>query len=341
MRILILGGSLFLGRHMAELALARGHEVSLFHRGKSNPGYAPTGAEVIHGNRDGGLDALGESCWDAVVDTCGYFPRIVRQSAQTLKSRVSRYLFVSSISVYAEPIPVGATEDAPLGQLPDGAEETITGETYGPYKAICEQEVLQAFGERALIVRPGLIVGPRDPSDRFSYWIRRLQQGGRLLAPGKPQDPVQFIDGRDLAEWCLDLLERQCGGVYHATGPEDTLSMGSFLRAGAESLGTQIEPVWAEETWLLEREVAPYMELPLWVPQEGYAGHNRVNCRLAIEAGLRFRPLAETLRDTAAFIEEREAWSLQERGVSWKWRAGLDSVREDKLLAEWEQMRNA
>ena len=329
MRILILGGSVFLGRHLVMQALARGHELSLFHRGKSNPGFAPAGVEVIHGDRDGGLEALGERHWDAVIDTCGYYPRVVRQSAQYLRERVSRYLFVSSISVYAEPIPVGAKEDATLGQLPEGAEETITGETYGPFKALCEQEVQEAFAQEALIVRPGLIVGPHDPSDRFSWWVKRLQEGGRLLAPGDPQDPVQFVDVRDLASWCLDLLEERTGGVYHATGPANSLPMVEFLQKGASSLGKQIDVVWASEEWLLEQGVAPYHDLPLWVPQEGYAGHNRVDCGRALKAGLRFRPVEETVCDTLAW--------LQTRATDWKWRAGLSAERESELIAKWEQ----
>ncbi len=216
MKILVLGGAHFLGRHVVEQARHRDHTVTLFNRGQTAPGLFPD-VEELHGDRDGGLDALRGRHWDAVIDTSGYVPRIVRQSAELLASFVSRYLFVSSISVYADFHRTHIDETYPVGQVDDKTTEDV-GQFYGPLKALCEQVVEAVYGERAVIVRPGLIVGPYDPTDRFTYWVRQFARGSHVLVPGSPDRPVQLIDGRDLASFMIDLLENRDSGVFNATG---------------------------------------------------------------------------------------------------------------------------
>ena len=228
MNLLILGGTIFLGRYLVEAALARGHQVTLFNRGQHNSELYPD-VEKLRGDRDGGLDVLRGRRWDAVVDTSGYVPRVVRASAELLADAVEHYTFISSISVYPHFRSVGLDESAPVGTLDDPTVEEITGESYGPLKALCEQAVEQALPGRTLVIRPGLIVGPHDYSDRFTYWVRRVAQGGELLAPAHPDWHTQIIDVRDLAEWTLRMVERRQTGVYNATGPEYDLTFGQLL----------------------------------------------------------------------------------------------------------------
>ena len=326
MRLLVIGGTRFLGRHFVEAALGRRHEVTLFNRGRTAPGLFP-GVETVIGDRDGGLGALAGRTWDAVLDPSGYVPRVVGASVSALAGRVGLYAFVSSISVYATPIAPGADESAPVASLADPATEEITGETYGGLKAACEREVARAFGERALLVRPGLIVGPHDPTDRFTYWPRRLSLGGDVLAPGVPGQPVQVIDARDLAAWMLDLLERGTGGTFHATGPAEPLTLGGLLERAALALGTPSRLVWVDEAFLLERGVQPWTEVPLWVPA-GEAGIDEVSIERALAAGLALRPLAETVRDTLA-------WDLARPDSARDGSKALKPEREVGLLAEW------
>jgi nucleoside-diphosphate-sugar epimerase len=318
LRLLILGGTKFLGRHTAEQALARGHEVALFTRGVTNPELFPE-AEHLTGDRDGNLEALPSGTWDAVADMSGYVPRVVRASAELLSDRVGRYLFVSSVSVYAslaEPV----SEDSPLGVLEDPATEEVM-EHYGELKAACEAVVQEIFGARATIVRPGLIVGPWDPTNRFTYWPSRLARGGEILAPAPPERNTQWIDVRDLASWMLDLLERDEGGVYNATN--DGVPWGELL-AGANV-------TWVPDEFLLEQEVGQWMELPLWIPDE--PGITDTDVSRAVAAGLRFRPVQETVRDTAEWDAAHGAEVTPTlTGVSG---AGLAPERERELLAAW------
>jgi 2'-hydroxyisoflavone reductase len=229
MKILILGGTVFLGRHLAREALARGHRVTLFNRGRTAPNLFPE-AQRLFGDRDGDLDALDGHVWDSVIDTCGYVPRIVRQSTLRLSSSANHYTFISSIAVYKNLAQPGLNESAALGELKDSAVEEINGDTYGPLKVLCEQEVTGVFPNRALIVRPGLIVGPHDPTDRFTYWPVRAARGGLILSPRPSQAQVQFIDARDLAEWILNSIEAGKLGEYNATGPDYRLTMSQFLQ---------------------------------------------------------------------------------------------------------------
>ncbi len=327
MHILIIGGTRFLGRHLVDSALARGHQVTLFNRGKSNPGLYPE-LETIIGDRERDLGALTARHFDAVIDTCGYLPRIVRIAAQALRDSVGAYVFISSISAYADFSQVGITEDSPLATLSEGvdpATEEITGDTYGPLKVLCEQAVEAEFGERALIIRPGLIVGPHDPTDRFTYWPFRVAGGGDVLAPEKPEVPVQVIDGRDLSEFTTQLIEDNAFGAFNATGPDYNLTLGGMLDVCKRAIGSDALFHWAPVDFLAENNVAPWSDLPVWVPDspENF-GFSRVDISKAIAAGLIFRPLNETVRDTIDWAATRP--------LEHPWRAGLTEEREKELL---------
>jgi 2'-hydroxyisoflavone reductase len=321
----MIGGTVFLGRHIVDIALARGHEVTLFNRGQHNPELFPQ-VEKLRGDRDGGLDVLRGRTWDAVVDTCGYVPRRVRASAEFLANAVAHYTFISSISVYADTRVAGIDERYPVGKIADETVEDITGETYGPLKALCEQAAEQALPGRALHVRAGLIVGPNDPTDRFTYWPVRVAHGGDILAPHRPDYPIQFLDVRDLSAWIVRAAEQRLVGPYNTTGPDYRLTLGQLLSASQAESQSDARLVWADEKFLLDSKVAPWMEMPLWIPDSDpdSVGFSTINCGKAIATGLTFRPLAETVRDTLAWAATRPA--------DHKWRAGLTAEREAELL---------
>ena len=298
MKLLVLGGTKFLGRHAVEAALAEGHEVTIFTRGRTNPELFPD-VEHLHGDRDGELGALEGRTWDGAVDTSGYVPRVVRYSAELLRSSVRRYVFVSSISAYGD-VSRPITEETPVAVLADPDAEEIT-EHYGALKAACERVVEEVFADRSALVRAGLIVGPFDPTDRFTYWPRRIATGGEVLGPGDPEAPVQFIDARDLAAWLMQLALDGPGGVYNATGPAEPLSFSELLERMRRAIGSDAEIVWTDEQRVLDAGVQPWLELPLWLPDEEYAGMARADISRAVEAGLRFRPLEETVADTLAW----------------------------------------
>lgn len=325
MNVLVLGGTRFLGRHLVEALLARGHAVTLFHRGRSGPDLFPQ-AERLHGDRDGALQALRGRRWDAAVDTCGYVPRVVRQSVRLLARAVRHYVFVSSISVYPADLAPGADEQAPTLPLRDAASEDVARD-YGALKAACEREVAAVFGPRALVVRPGLIVGPHDPTGRFTYWPLRLARGGTVLAPGDPNLPVQLVDARDLAGWIVGCVERGLGGVFNATGPERPLRFGAFLEACAQAVGSDARFEWVAEDFLLARGVQPWTELPLWLPAPQTA-LARVAIGRALAAGLALRPLEDTARDTLA-------WARTAPGAASVPAATMTAARERDLLAAW------
>lgn len=298
MRLLVLGGTTFLGLHAVDAALAHGHEVTIFTRGETNPELFPE-AEHLVGDRDGALDALRGREWDGVVDTSGYVPRIVRQSAELLRDGAARYVFVSSISVYADPSrPLD--ESSPVAELDDREREDVEAD-YGALKAACERVVDDVYGERGTNVRAGLIVGPHDPTERFTYWPRRLADGGDVLAPGDPAAPVQFVDARDLGAWLVRLAERGPGGTFNATRPAAPLTMRELLERSAAALGADTRLAWVDDDRLLAAEVGPWRELPLWLPGDGHRGMQSVDIRKALAAGLRFRPLEETVLDTLAW----------------------------------------
>lgn len=324
MRLLILGGTIFLGRALVDAALERGHEITLFHRGKHGPELYPE-VEHIIGDRDIDLHLLDGRSWEAAIDTCGYFPRQVAASARQLATSVRHYTFISSISVYAGFDAIGIDETYPVGALDDPTVEEITGETYGPLKAMCEQAAEGWMRGRTLNIRPGLIVGPHDPSDRFTYWPLRVSRGGEVLAPDRPEVAVQLIDVRDLAEWTIRMVEVYRTGVYNATGLAEPLTMGEMLETCKRVTQSSATFSWASEEVLAEAEVSPWSEMPLWVPASMGAGFSAIDCSRAMMDGLTFRPLEET---TAATYEWACGWP-EDRTL----RAGLDPEKEARALA--------
>ncbi len=321
MKILVIGGTRFLGRHFVDRALAAGHALTLFHRGRSGAGLFPQ-AEHRIGDRNGDLTELARGEWDVVVDTSAYVPRHVKSLAAALRGRVGQYQFVSSISVYAEPVTPGADESAPLQALADPGTEAITGETYGGLKVLCEQAAREGF-EHCLVLRPGLIVGLHDPTGRFSWWPHRLQRGGELLAPGDPATPVQFIDVRDLAAWMLLQAERGTRGVFNLTGPLHPIGMGTLLEAARRTLNPAARLTWVDEAFVLEQGVAPWSDMPVWIPRADAAMHT-LSVAAVAATGLTIRPLADTLRDTALWLQEAGGKAV-----------GLAPEKEAAVLAAW------
>ncbi len=327
MKILILGGTVFVGRHLVEAALNRGHEVTLFNRGQHNTELFPQ-VEKLRGDRDGDLEALRGRRWDVVIDTSGYVPRVVSASAELLAKAVDYYVFISTISVYPDTVQErNVDENGRLGTLEDETTEEITGDTYGPLKVLCEQAVERALPGRTLIIRPGLIVGPDDPTDRFTYWPVRVARGGEVLAPRPPDARAQFIDVRDLAEWTIRLAEDEQTGIYNATGPDYPLTMAHVLEESKRVSGSDAHIVWIDEAFLIEHGVEPWTGLPLWIPDA--PGFHDLNVDRAIAAGLTFRPLADTIRDTLAWYAERpEETEL---------RVGLAPAAEQEVLQAWHE----
>jgi len=332
MKLLVLGGTVFLGRHIVAAAQAAGHRVTLFNRGR-HPDVFPA-VEQLTGDRDGDLAPLAGRTWDAVIDTSGYVPRIVRRSAEALAAHTGHYTFISTISVYRDFARPGQDETAPTGTLEDPATEEVGGETYGPLKALCEAVVQESFPGRALVIRPGLIVGPFDPTDRFTYWPWRYARGGAVLAPGPPDRPVQFVDARDLAAWTVRLAAAGAGGVFNATGPQgeppDGLyTAGALLDACRAAGAPGASTVWADGAFLVAQGVRPWTELPLWIPAADarMSGMLRVDCAAARAAGLTFRPVARTVQDTLDWARRRPPEHA--------WRAGLPAAREAEVLSAW------
>ena len=339
LRILILGGTRFIGVHMTELALKRGHEVTLFNRGKSNPALFPR-VRHLQGDRNGELETLKGSSWDAVIDDSGYVPRHVRLSAELLAPHVQRYVFISSISAYAS-FAKPLDEDSPLAQLADSSIEKVTNDTYGPLKALCERAVETALPHRALILRPHIVVGPHDTTDRFTYWPARAARGGELLAPGVPGTHTQFIDARDLARFTLDGIERELTGTFNMVVPPGTFTIGDLVSesiAAAKALARPSSPpeaTWVSGDFLEKRKVDPD-ELPLWYPPTGEgAAFAEVSAARAVAAGLTVTPLRVSVRDTLAWHLKRPA---SERTHL---KAGLDAERESMLLKEWHAAGSA
>lgn len=328
MNILILGGTIFLGRHLVDAALANGHTVTLFNRGQHNPDLFPE-VEKLCGDRTNvdDLQMLRDRHWDAVIDTCGYFPHIVQLSAQVLKNLVERYVFISSISVYGEPPTTpGIDENSAIARLEKEDLKYYEKESYGTRKALCEQVIEAVLPSRTLNIRPGLIVGPYDPSDRFTYWPARLQRGGTVLAPGNPTAPVQIIDVRDLAEWTIRMIENQHIGIFNATGPSSPLSMCDVLETCRQVAGTPAEFVWVDDEFLLGQGVTPFTDLPLWLPGAASA-MMQVSVGKALNGSLTFRSLAETVGDTLTWDKTRLSDTQRVNGISVE--------RESELLSLW------
>lgn len=332
LRVLILGGTGFIGPHQVRYALARGHTVTLFNRGRTNPHLFPE-VEKLVGDRDGNLEALGGRRWDVVMDNSGFEPRIVRDSAELLADSVGRYLFVSTQSVYADRSIVDQDESGTVGQ-PELPVERWSG--YGPLKALCEREVERVFPGRFTVVRPPVIVGPGDRSDRFTYWVDRIDRGGEVLAPGSPDDPTQFIDVRDLTHFMVRCLENGVTGVYNACGPGSPLSMSGMLYGIRAVTTSSVRFTWVDAGFLAERRVRPFSQMPLWYPPVGRrAGFFRMSAARAQARGLTYRPLAVTAADTL------EWWKTQPAERRSELNAGLPAEREAEVLAAWHRQAGA
>lgn len=328
MNLLIIGGTVFLGRHIVEAALERGHTVTIFTRGKHNPDLFPE-VEKLVGDRNDDLSALQGRRWDAAIDTCGYFPRQLRATAGLLADAVEHYTFVSSISVYRDFSKPEMDESGPVATIEDPTVEEITGETYGALKALCEEAAEQAMPGRVLSVRAGLIVGPNDPTDRFTYWPHRIALGGEVVAPGDGAEPTQFIDVRDLAGWIVRMAEQRKAGIYNATGPDAPVPMSDLLEACKHVAGSDAKLVWVDKSFLIDQGAALWSEIPMSVPDtEDSAGFSRVSCARAVADGLTFRTVEQTIADTLAWDRTRPA--------DQELRAGLSPEKERQILNAWK-----
>ncbi len=321
MKLLILGGTRFLGRHLVETALEAGHDITLFNRGESAPDLYPDLPQV-HGDRDGGLSKLGDTTWDAVIDPSGYVPRLVGDAARFFAERTRHYTFISSISVYPEHT-ARLDESAPVQVLEDPTTEEVTPEAYGGLKALCEEAAEAAMPGRVLHVRAGMIVGPYDTTDRFTFWVRRVACGGRFPIPGPPDRPIQLIHGGDIARWVLSMAERGEGGVFNTTGPDTPHTMGTVIGTIREASGSSAEPVWLPDQPFLDQGLNYWSDLPFVIDAESM-GVMDVDVSRAIAAGLTLRPLLQTVRETLA-------WDMG-RPVGTQLKAGMSPEKERAVL---------
>lgn len=329
MKILVLGGTRFVGRHFVNAALARDHEVTLFHRGKTNPGLFP-GVEEIYGDRLKDIEKLvGE--WDVAVDTCGYFPRAVQISADHLRDRVEQYMFISTVAVYRDFSKKGLDETDYLKTLEDPTVEEVNESTYGPLKTECEGVVTGIFPKRSFIVRPGRIAGPYDPTDRFTYWVHRIGVGGEVLAPNGASEAIQLIDAADLAQWLVSCIESRECGIYNAAGP--TLSFEAMLQACRRATDSDATFTWVSKDFMHQIEIDTEAKMPLWNPDATgrTAGYYAVDSSRAEKKGLRYRSMEETARATWKWIEEH----VEDHD----WRVGLDLLEEREMLSLWKQKK--
>jgi len=328
LRLLVLGGTRFIGPHFVEAALAHGHQVTLFNRGRTNPGRVPN-VEVLHGDRNGQLDALNGRQWDAVLDTSAFVPRIVQLSAELLAPSVSHYVYVSSISVYAS-FAKPNEENSPLGKIADETIEKVDENTYGPLKALCEQMVERVMPGRTTILRPGLIVGPDDNTDRFTYWPARVARGGEVMAPGTRADEIQVIDVRDLAAFALRCIEQRIFGPYNLVSPPDTFTMGGLLDACVAAAKSDARVTWLPASFLAQQRIEGWSDMPVWVDAVGEeAAFAMTSAERALAAGLKVRSLPDTVRDTLVWHLSRPAEQQA------KLKAGITPEREQEVLAAW------
>jgi 2'-hydroxyisoflavone reductase len=339
LKILILGGTGFTGPFQVQYALSRGHQVSVFNRGKTRAGELPEGAEQLLGDRNGDYKSLMGRKWDVCIDIPTSIPVWVRDAAQVLKGNVDRYVFVSTVSVYAGTKDLNQDENAPLAQYqgPDAMKETqqtmaANMQLYGQLKVLSEREAEKWFPGKTLVVRPGLIVGPQDPSDRFTYWPLRVERGGEVLAPGKPDDPVQFIDARDLAEWTIRASENGTVGTFNGVGPKTRMGIGEMLAEMKKATKSKAEFTWVPADFLQEQNVSPWSDMPVWLPSGGeVGGMNTTSNKKIVAAGMTYRSVADT---TKATLDWYHALPAERRNA--KLRAGLAPEREVEVLAAWK-----
>jgi 2'-hydroxyisoflavone reductase len=334
LRILILGGTGFLGPATIDAALARGHMVTMFNRGKTRPDLYPT-VEKLHGDRDPkkgeGLKALETGEWDVVIDNSAYYPRMVTASASLLAPRCKQYILISSVSAYKDPVPVHGDENASLATMPDPTQENMgkSYEYYGALKALCERAAEKAMPGRVTVVRPGFIVGPDDSSGRFTYWPVRFSRGGEVAVPGKPTDPIQIIDVRDLGEWLVKLAENGTTGTFNACGPAQKLSWGTVIEACQKVSPANTKTIWLPAEFVAHQDG---LDFPIWVPPTGEtAGFHTWSNERAVKAGLRFRPVEATVKDTLEWYKSQEK---AEKGRDKL--AGPSAESEAKALAAWK-----
>ena len=332
LKILILGGTGFLGPHTVNAALAQGHEVTLFNRGKSNPQLF-SHLETIKGDRNtADIKRLAGRRWDAVIDTSAYFPRSVNLALEVLKKNIDHYLLISSISVYKDWSVAGMDENAPLASIKDSTTETINGETYGALKALCEQAAEKQMPGGVIQIRPGLIVGPRDKTDRFTYWPARVKKGGDFLAPGDGKDFIQYIDVRDLAEWMVLCLQKRLTGAFNAQTNGGDVTMGQLLKSCVETINPAARPVWVATDFLENHKVTPWQEMPVWIPATGeYAGAGQMSSQKAYANGLGQRELATVIQDCYNWFSGLPP----ERQV--KLKAGISLEKESLVLKAWAE----
>jgi 2'-hydroxyisoflavone reductase len=332
MKILIIGGTKFLGRHLVEAALSRGHQLTLFNRGRTNSHLFPN-VEQLCGDRDGNLDTLKNRQWDALIDTCGYVPKQVQATARLLADAARHYTFISSISVYRDFSEAGLNEDAPVATLPSGTNENeINSEHYGAKKALCERAAEAVMPGRVLIIRPGILAGPYDPTNRFTRWVLRTAHGGEVLCPAPATAPLQIIDARDLAGWIIRMVEARQTGCFNAIGPATTLTFQHMLEQCKTASGSDAHFTWVDEQFLLDHKVDPSRDLPLWIPkmETSYSGFYAVDCRRALKCGLAFRPLSDTARDV---LDTLQGYA---NGSKAPISTGLSTGREAELLQTWK-----
>jgi 2'-hydroxyisoflavone reductase len=340
MKVLILGGTRFLGKALTEEALKRGHEITLFNRGTNNGAFS--GVEQLIGNRDSDVSQLKNRKWDVVMDTCGFAPHQIKKIAAVLGDNIEHYTYISSISVYKDWIPNNIKEHYHLqsmqaDKLKAVEEGTISPyEYYGALKVLCEAEAENHWPGRVLHIRAGLLVGPFDYTDRLPYWVKRVAKGGKVLVPGRKDRPVQLINVKDIAVWLFNMAEKRKAGTFNVTSPEEELTIEELLNTCKAVTNSDAEFIWTDEQFLMEHKVQPWTEMPLWIPEhfpiegetEPWKGTFSISVEKAVTSGLSFRSLADTLIDIYQWEKEREVKELK---------AGISQERELELLQSWFQ----
>lgn len=325
LKVLILGGTTFLGPHLVHELQQHGHQITLFNRGNQNIHFS--NIEQLQGDRDGNLEALKGKTWDVIIDTSGHLPRVVESSSKILTNSAKHYTFISTIGVYQDFQQQKIDETYPLAKLTDENNEEITEKNYGALKAACEEVISKYFPNHCLIVRPGLIIGPLDPTKRFAYWPLRCLKGGEILAPGIPSQLLQFIDVRDLAKWIVAMVEKQAVGIYNVTGPTSPITFKELIQTCQEISDTHSSLTWVSEDFLIKHLVQDWTELPLWLSyKRNMPGFLNININKALQAGLTFRPFRETIH---SIIEKHP--EIDEGKI------GLNPEKEQVLLKEWNE----